>query len=210
VLVSYEPTAVQLVALPHDTDISPARFAPTGGAGTDSTDHIAPFQRSMRGIDRACEPPEAGEVLPTAKQVVACAHATPANPEENPSPRSGVAFFDQWAPSHVSTSGDAVTPSCAPTAMHEVALKQVIDERPASRAVTAGAAGTSAHRAAARVTVAPAPASGAAPNASTETTHDEANSRSRMSAYLSLRLPLLMCHRCNYIGGGTTRAVRRS
>lgn len=82
------------------------------GLGFGVTDHVDPFQRSIRGLLG----PECAPLLPTAKQLVADVQDTDRNPLSGPT--LGLATSDHEPPLHCSTTGtSAKTPATrAPTA----------------------------------------------------------------------------------------------
>ena len=94
------PTAEQLVALKHETSNSCAIVA-SAGVGLPTIDQVAPSQRSVSVFV-----PEPGATyVPTAKQVVALSHDTPASVVRLDPPGCGAGTIDQLVPFHCSTSG---------------------------------------------------------------------------------------------------------
>jgi len=109
------PTAMQLVALVHET--LPSASLLEGGEGVDITDQVVPSQDSIRGLS-------VGEVpltlaKPTATQSVVLTHDT--LPRSLPSPGLGLGTTDQTDPFQDSASVVAALLSF-PTAMQKVVL----------------------------------------------------------------------------------------
>lgn len=111
-LVSYVPTAVQLVAVVHATPYKES--TPRTGLGVGWTFQLLPFQRSAS----VTSPPLLPDA-PTAVQAVADVQLTPSSlAPVAPVGRGGVGWIFQLVPFHRSASG---RPPELPTAVHEVA-----------------------------------------------------------------------------------------
>ena len=112
---AFMPTAVQAAAVAHDT---PSRMLPGPGLGLGTTDHLVPFQDSMRvaGLPE----PELVEP-PTAVQAAADRHCTLAS-VLCPDPGLGLGTWDQLVPFHDSMRVllKRLVP-CSPTAVHAAA-----------------------------------------------------------------------------------------
>jgi hypothetical protein len=115
-----EPTAVQLVALAHETSAS--ELKPRGRLGLGTIDHVLPFQRSIN-VAGSSGPPMS--LKPTAKQLVALVHATLLSMLPEPIAGLGLVTIDHFVPFQRSINVlEALPVAAPPTAKQLVGLVQ--------------------------------------------------------------------------------------
>jgi hypothetical protein len=93
-----EPTATQLVGLPHDTAVSVLNSR--AGSTLPTILHLVPFHRCTRVFTSEASP---STYLPTAVQLVALTQEMPSRAESAAS-GFGLVRIDQLAPFHCSTT----------------------------------------------------------------------------------------------------------
>jgi hypothetical protein len=119
-----EPTAQQSVVFKHDTEFNTARVVPLG-LGLAMTDHVVPLNLSTR----VCETDPVTE-KPTATQVAAAAHETPARADRSTPATLGLVTADQIVPFQCSIN--VVEKRVAPTAKQLVGLPHETELSPPS------------------------------------------------------------------------------